>query len=162
MVDRGIGVENPLRSPSVWDFCANPSSFRRKPSAASQILDRLGLVRAEVIAELLHEVRMLRTGNTGRPVFSALVFRWFEDAWLLASAQRDDGEIHSGHLVVMWLQYPRLYGAARVRAFPQRVDVEQAERLLDELDDPPVGATRPPSRAAPRLSLVPPAEDESP
>ncbi|MCB9877487.1 MAG: type VI secretion system ATPase TssH [Planctomycetes bacterium] len=41
----------------------------------------------------------LRSGNTGRPVFSPTLMGWFKDAWILGSLTHRDQKIRSGHLL---------------------------------------------------------------
>lgn len=48
----------------------------------------------------------LRTGNSGRPVFSPALIDWLSDAWMLASVELGLGEIRSGALLVALRRNP--------------------------------------------------------
>ncbi len=44
----------------------------------------------------------LRTGNSGKPVFSPLLIEWLEEAWLVASIDFQEQQIRSGALFRLW------------------------------------------------------------
>src|SRR6478609_1187521 len=80
-----------------------------------------------VRAGLLREVGNLRKGNAGKPVFSSLLLEWIQDAWILASAERNETSIRSGHLFIRLLLTPERYTPSELpelRALP-REEVRQ-------------------------------------
>jgi type VI secretion system protein VasG len=59
-----------------------------------------------LIAALDRVLEPMSTGNTGRPVFSPLLFAWLEDAFLFGAAELGGGAVRSGHLLVALLARP--------------------------------------------------------
>lgn len=59
-----------------------------------------------LLAALDDVLEGMKTGNTGRPVFSPLLFTWIEDAYLLASVEQGQPEVRSGHLLLALLLRP--------------------------------------------------------
>jgi type VI secretion system protein VasG len=51
----------------------------------------------------------LRTGNPGKPVFSALLLEWVQDAWVYVSAELELMQVRSGALLVRLSQAPSRY-----------------------------------------------------
>src|SRR5215471_11529870 len=61
------------------------------------------LIRIEKILE------RMRTGNPGRPVFSENVFKWIENAWVLASVEFGATRLRSGMLLAELIAHPSTY-----------------------------------------------------
>jgi type VI secretion system protein VasG len=78
-------------------------------SDVAKICLHFGVAPEVVRARLLREVATFRKGNAGKPVFSSLLLEWIQDAWLLASAERNESSIRSGHLFVRLLLTPERY-----------------------------------------------------
>jgi type VI secretion system protein VasG len=55
-------------------------------------------------------VEEIKSGNTGRPVFSPLLIEWIQEAWLLGSVELGCGDIRSGLLITTALANIRRYG----------------------------------------------------
>ena len=68
---------------------------------------RLDLTHAR--ATLQRAVGDLRSGNSGKPVFSTLLFEWVQDAWLYASTELGEEAVRSGALLVRLLVSPMKY-----------------------------------------------------
>jgi type VI secretion system protein VasG len=89
--------------------------------------DRVGLLNR--LAKILHRVE---GRSSARPVFSEALFRWFEDAWLMASLEHGESKLRSGMLLFQMIRQPGRYTAER---FPEleAISVEQLGRDLDDL-----------------------------
>jgi len=68
-----------------------------------QILRHHRIDPAPTLRVLQRSLDGMRAGNTGRPVFSPVLLEWFQDAWVLASVEYQDGWIRSGHLLLSHL-----------------------------------------------------------
>ena len=68
-------------------------------SDVQSILRHYGVEPGRLQKALLQTLDRLRTGNTGRPVFSPTLIEWCKDAWLAGSLLHRDTAIRSGHLV---------------------------------------------------------------
>ena len=64
---------------------------------------------ARLVKAILPALEQLQSGNTGRPVFSPHMIRWFERAWMLASIDFGLAEIRSGILMLALLENPARY-----------------------------------------------------
>ena len=60
------------------------------PSAGevAEAIAEIGGDRGRALASVEAALRRLRSGNAGRPAFAEAVFRWIEEAWLVASIER--------------------------------------------------------------------------
>jgi type VI secretion system protein VasG len=68
---------------------------------------RIDLTHAR--ATLQRAVGDLRSGNSGKPVFSTLLFEWVQDAWIYASTELGEEAVRSGALLVRLLVSPMKY-----------------------------------------------------
>ena len=73
----------------------------------------------------------MRTGNSGRPVFSESLFKWFEDAWVVASLELGATRIRSGMLFAQFVATPGKYTAEN---FPE-IEAISPDQLKRELAD---------------------------
>ncbi len=64
---------------------------------------------ARLVKAILPALEQMQTGNTGRPVFSPHMIRWFERAWMLASIDFGLAEIRSGILMLALMENPARY-----------------------------------------------------
>ncbi|MFN0151305.1 MAG: type VI secretion system ATPase TssH [bacterium] len=71
------------------------------------ILRHYGIDASRVQKKLVHHLEALRSGNAGRPTFSALLLEWAQEGWLLASVE---------------MNAPRVRSAALLRAIINRPD----------------------------------------
>jgi type VI secretion system protein VasG len=78
-------------------------------SDVAQILSALRLDRSRVAAEVSRGLQRIRSGNSGRPVFSETLFAWMENAWLTASVNDGSTLIRSGDLFVEYVEHPTRY-----------------------------------------------------
>ncbi len=85
-------------------------AFLEDPEADVQkILHQYGISPARPLAALQRSLDRLKSGNTGRPVFSPMLLEWLQDAWLLTSVEHVDTRIRSGHLFLVILLRPDRY-----------------------------------------------------
>jgi len=63
------------------------------------ILKHFGVDPGRLQKALNGALDQLRTGNTGRPVFSPTLVGWFKDSWILGSLAHRDSKVRSGHMV---------------------------------------------------------------
>ena len=64
---------------------------------------------ARLVKAILPALEAMQTGNTGRPVFSPHLIRWFERAWMLSSIDFGLAEIRSGILMLALMENPARY-----------------------------------------------------
>lgn len=99
-------------------------------SEAAVLLRQVEVDPARFGAQVERYVERLKGGNSGRPVFSELLFQWFEDAWLLASLERQETRVRTGVLLAQLVRRPGRYSG---EVWPQLDEIEQG-RLEPELD----------------------------
>lgn len=73
------------------------------------ILRHFEIEPARVIGALQHNVEGLRAGNTGKPVFSPLLGKWFEEGWMAGSVALGEPVLRSGILLLALLENPSRY-----------------------------------------------------
>lgn len=64
----------------------------------------------QYVEEVLED---LKTGNSGRPVFSPLLIELVQDAWMVASIDLGERKVRSGALLLALLARPGFYAAGR-------------------------------------------------
>lgn len=73
------------------------------------LLRQLGVDAAALKRAVEEGLETLRTGNSGKPVFSPLIVEWLEEAWLVASIDLQEQRIRSGALLCALVnRLPRL------------------------------------------------------
>lgn len=72
-------------------------------------LERFGIDPAKVARGLNAVLDDFRSGNTGRPVFSPLLFDLMESAWLISSVDLGLSQIRSGAMLLAFLRKPAVY-----------------------------------------------------
>ncbi|MDQ0314271.1 type VI secretion system ATPase TssH [Amorphus orientalis] len=82
---------------------------------------------------LQRTVEGLRSGNSGRPVFSPLLIEWLTDGWIISSVELNLGEIRSGALLIALLQTPGRYGGADWYSLIEQISAREAKRRFGEL-----------------------------
>ena len=101
------------------------SDFRPVLHYFEKDLGRFQKALAEVLDRLL-------TGNTGRPVFSPLLTKLLEHAWILSSVNLGLGEIRSGTILLALLETPGGFGMGRWLDILETIPVHQLQvQLLD-------------------------------
>jgi type VI secretion system protein VasG len=83
--------------------------FEKEDGDGARILHQYGLDRMQLIRRLQRAVNGLRTGNSGKPVFSASLWQWAEDAWTVASMESDVSRLRSGALIQQFINNPDKY-----------------------------------------------------
>lgn len=80
------------------------------PNADLQtILRHFEIEPSRVTGALQHNVEGLKTGNTGKPVFSPLLPKWLEEAWMIGSINLGEPLLRSGTLLLALLENPLRY-----------------------------------------------------
>ncbi|QSQ15053.1 type VI secretion system ATPase TssH [Myxococcus landrumensis] len=99
---------------------------------ASLLLRHFQVDRAKVLASVEDGLKSLRTGNSGRPVFSESLFQWFEDAWLVASLEHGVSRLRSGVLMWQWIARSERYTAESYSAL-DAISVETLKKVFEEV-----------------------------
>jgi len=100
---------------------------------------------ARVQRALSRALERLRTGNTGRPVFSPLLVSWLEEAWLLASVEFGLPRIRSGVLLLALLAQ---HGRSALDDWTAELERIQPDALRRELRDVVAGSVEEEETAA--------------
>ena len=96
---------------------------------AAGILHEFGQDRNALLQRVEDALRRSHTGATARPVFSEILFRWFEDTWLTASVEQGETAIRTGMLFYQLVRSPERYLANSV----PEIEALSAEKLSGEL-----------------------------
>jgi type VI secretion system protein VasG len=101
-------------------------------SDTALLLRRFEVDRRRLAQGVERALQDLRTGSSGRPVFSESIFQWFEDAWLLASIELGDSRLRSGVLFAQFILRRTRYTAEH---FPEldALPTDELRRSLVEL-----------------------------
>lgn len=75
-------------------------------SDAVQILNHYEIDPNRVVRGVTKTIEGFKTGNSGRPVFSPILFDWLKEAWLYASLEYGQAEIRSANLLQAILGKP--------------------------------------------------------
>ncbi|MEZ6037388.1 MAG: type VI secretion system ATPase TssH [Planctomycetota bacterium] len=96
------------------------------------ILRHFGVDAGRLQKALNGTLDQLRSGNTGRPVFSPTLVSWFKDSWILGSLTHRDQKIRSGHMV-----HAMLAGGMRICGgdYATLLEAIHKNELQDKLDD---------------------------
>jgi len=97
------------------------------------ILRHFEINASTLLRTLQHGLERLRTGNTGRPVFSPLLLAWVQDAWLVASVDFQEGLVRSGHLLVTLAARPDRYTAEDLSSLLDTIRRDELKRDLHSL-----------------------------
>ncbi len=73
------------------------------------ILRHFEVEPSRVTGALQHNVEGFKAGNTGKPVFSPLLPKWLEEAWLIGSVNLSEPLLRSGTLLLALLENPMRY-----------------------------------------------------
>jgi len=115
---------NPTCTAVLENIVARSVELRHEEITVELLL--LGLLEIEEsdIATILHHydknrlralnqveaaVQRMKAGRSARPVFSSRLWRWIEDAWLVASAERDANILRTGDLFAQFCTQPGNY-----------------------------------------------------
>jgi type VI secretion system protein VasG len=76
---------------------------------AAAVLRHFQIDRGRLAVRVEKILERMKTGNPGRPVFSENVFRWMEEAWLLASVEFGAVRLRSGVMLAQLVSQPGRY-----------------------------------------------------
>lgn len=82
-------------------------------SDCSLIIKYFNLDSGRVIKSLEDVLEDLKTGNTGKPVFSPILIELLQEAWLVSSIDMDEKRIRSGTILLAFLNRPTFYASGR-------------------------------------------------
>ncbi len=85
-----------------------------------------------VAAEVERALQSMRTGNQGKPTFSASLFDWMEDTWVIASLERGAVQLRSGDLLLEFLTHPGRYTAESFGEL-EGLDLDELRRGYDQM-----------------------------
>lgn len=93
------------------------------------ILRHFEVEPARVLGALQHNVESLKSGNTGKPVFSPLLFEWMREAWMFGSLNLGETALRSGVLLFALMESPSRYlvGGDILELTPVDADVLRKE-----------------------------------
>jgi len=97
------------------------------------ILRHFEIDPSALLRTLQHGLERLRTGNTGRPVFSPLLLLWFQDAWLVASVDHQEPLVRSGHLLLALAARPDRYTAEDLSSLLDTIRRDELKRDLQSI-----------------------------
>jgi type VI secretion system protein VasG len=95
------------------------------------LLHEYGQNAAVVSASLDRLLSRAASSASARPVFSELLFRWFEDAWLSASLEFGMSKLRTGVLLYQFVSSPGRYSGASL----DELDSLSADKMKRELVD---------------------------
>jgi type VI secretion system protein VasG len=64
---------------------------------------------AQLARSLEHALEQIKDRTTGKPVFSPVLFEWFQDAWVVSSVELNQGALRSGALLRVLASRPSRY-----------------------------------------------------
>jgi type VI secretion system protein VasG len=99
---------------------------------AAGILHEYGQNRLTLSGRIEKILHRTEGRSSSRPVFSETLFRWFEDAWLLASLEHGEMRLRTGMLFFQLIRRPGRYIADRLPEL-EAISVEQLGSLIDDL-----------------------------
>lgn len=94
------------------------------------ILRQLDMDPGRLSRALEHSIEGFKTGNSGRPQFSALLPELFADAWLMASVELFEGSIRSGALLAAFIARASFYSSGAYATLLKDLD---KNRIIDAL-----------------------------
>jgi type VI secretion system protein VasG len=97
---------------------------------AARVFHNWNVDRKRLATRVEKDLQRQKTGNTGRPVISELVFSWLEDAWLTASVELGATHLRTGHLLLQLVARPDRYTA---ESYPELEELK-LEELKKDLD----------------------------
>ncbi|WP_220359342.1 type VI secretion system ATPase TssH [Alkalilimnicola ehrlichii] len=111
---------------------------------AERILAHFGIDQDRLWSGVMENIARLRAGNPSKPAFSAVLFQWFERAWLASSLHYGGDRIETISLIDALIELaPRLPGAVAFEALeeiPLERLREEGPRLLSQAVEQPKAA----------------------
>ncbi len=114
--------------------------LEEEDSDTSRLLSRFNVDRKRLAAHVDKVVHAMKVGNSGRPVFSDSLFRWFEEAWLLASVEHGSAKLRTGVLLATFIGSRSRYSAESFQELDEISADELKKTLTEVLADSPEGA----------------------
>ena len=125
---------------------------------ATAILQRFGIDRGRLIAELTRGIDQLKSGNARTPALSPTLTRMLNEAWSVASLDYQSAEIGAGHTLLALIASEDL--ARLVREFSRELAKLSPEALRLELQRAPVAEQASTDVPAPRAATKTPNLDQ--
>lgn len=109
------------------------------------ILKQAGIDPGRTQRALEQAIEGFKSGNSGRPQFSALLPELFADAWLIASVDLYENSIRSGALLAAFIARASFYASGSYTALLADLDKNKTVDLIGQI----AGASRESAEAAP-------------
>jgi type VI secretion system protein VasG len=108
------------------------------------VLKQAGIDPGRAQRALEQSIEGFKSGNSGRPQFSALLPELFADAWLIASVELYEGSIRSGALLAAFVARSSFYASGTYTSLLADLDKSKTVQLLGQI----AGASRESAEAA--------------
>jgi type VI secretion system protein VasG len=125
-------------------------------SEPSGILHQCSQNRESLLKRVEDALGRAPAGSTARPVFSPILFRWFEDTWVTASVEHGETAIRTGMLLYQLIREPDRYVAIAVpelRAISSEALGKEIVEILSNSKEAreaePIAQAKPGARKAP-------------
>ena len=125
-------------------------------SEPSGILHQCSQNRESLLKRVEDALGRAPAGSTARPVFSPILFRWFEDTWVTASVEHGETAIRTGMLLYQLIREPDRYVAIAVpelRAISSETLGKEIVEILSNSKEAreaePIAQAKPGARKAP-------------
>jgi type VI secretion system protein VasG len=99
---------------------------------AAAILKRFGADRGRLAVRVEKILERMKTGNPGRPVFSENVFKWIEDAWVVASVEFGATRLRTGLLLAQLIAQPSKYTPESLTEL-EVIPPDELKRVLEDV-----------------------------
>jgi type VI secretion system protein VasG len=73
------------------------------------IYQHFGMNRAALTSRIEKVLNHMKTGSSGKPVFTGNLWKWMQDAWVYGSLEYGAGKIRTGHLFYTLVLHPARY-----------------------------------------------------
>jgi len=111
-----------------------------------QILSHFDIDAADFLRAVQETVDELKSGNTGRPVFSPTLMEWIQEAWLVGSVELGLSEVRSGVLFSCLVSNPRRFGNGAYLDLLDKIGKDELRRSLLTIVSGSVEDVRAPGR----------------
>ncbi|MCC7143851.1 MAG: type VI secretion system ATPase TssH [Candidatus Eisenbacteria bacterium] len=111
---------------------------------AAHVMRHFGVNPAPLLGDLQRGLEKMKSGNSGRPVFSPRLLEWISDAWLWGSVEFGDTAVRSGMLFSVLAMHPDRYTAVDLDRYFEAVKLDELKRDFYRI----VGGSREAAQAA--------------
>ncbi len=117
------------------------------------ILRNYGIDTAPLVKRLTHHIDRMKTGNSGRPVFSPILLEWFQEGWILASIEMNAAKIRSGALFLAILNRSDRFTSGDWAEMLEEISKEDLQKNISKIttgsveDDEPAASPGGPGAA---------------